>query len=31
VAGTVVARLEDMKLQCPPAPKDVDFDKLKIT
>jgi len=31
VADTVVTMLEDMKLQCPPAPKDVDFDKLKIT
>ena len=31
VAETVVAALEDMKLKCPPAPKDVDFDKLKIT
>jgi polyphosphate kinase 2 (PPK2 family) len=30
VAETVVAALEDMKLKCPPAPKDVDFDKLKI-
>ncbi len=30
VADTVVATLEDMKLTCPPAPEDVDFDKLKI-
>ncbi len=30
VAETVVAALEDMKLKCPPPPKDVDFDKLKI-
>jgi PPK2 family polyphosphate:nucleotide phosphotransferase len=30
VAGTVVATLEDMKLQCPPAPEGVDFDRLKI-
>jgi len=31
VAGTVVGALEDMKLKCPPAPEDVDFDKLKIS
>ena len=31
VADTVVAALENMKLQCPPAPEDVDFDKLKIS
>ena len=31
VADTVVSTLEDMKLKCPPPPKDVDFDKLKIT
>jgi len=30
VAGAVVATLEDMKLQCPPGPEDVDFDRLKI-
>ena len=30
VADTVVATLDDMKLQCPPGPKDVDFDRLKI-
>ncbi|MGH7206724.1 MAG: PPK2 family polyphosphate kinase [Nitrospiraceae bacterium] len=30
VADTVVATLEDMKLKCPPPPKDVDFDTLKI-
>lgn len=30
VADTVVAALEDMKLKRPPAPADVDFDKLKI-
>jgi len=30
VADTVVVALEDMKLKRPPAPEDVDFDKLKI-
>ncbi len=30
VADRVVDALEDMKLKCPPAPKDVDFDRLKI-
>jgi PPK2 family polyphosphate:nucleotide phosphotransferase len=30
VADTVVATLDDMKLQCPPAPESVDFDRLKI-
>jgi len=31
VAETVVATLEDMKLTCPPPPKGIDFDRLKIT
>lgn len=30
VANTIVAALEDMKLKCPPAPADVDFETLKI-
>jgi PPK2 family polyphosphate:nucleotide phosphotransferase len=30
VADTVVAALEDMKLKRPPAPPDVDFERLKI-
>jgi PPK2 family polyphosphate:nucleotide phosphotransferase len=30
VAQTLVATLEEMKLKCPPAPKGVDWDKLKI-
>jgi PPK2 family polyphosphate:nucleotide phosphotransferase len=30
VADTVVATLEEMKLQCPPGPEGVDFDRLKI-
>ena len=30
VADRVVDALEDMKLKCPPAPKDVDFEHLKI-
>jgi len=30
VADTVVVALEDMKLKRPPAPEDVDFDKLKL-
>jgi PPK2 family polyphosphate:nucleotide phosphotransferase len=30
VADRLVHALEDMKLTCPPAPKDVDFERLKI-
>ena len=30
VAETLVATLEAMKLKCPPAPKGIDWDKLKI-
>jgi PPK2 family polyphosphate:nucleotide phosphotransferase len=31
VADTVVSTLGEMKLKCPPPPKDIDFDKLTIT